>query len=200
MPEYGDYFCSKECVIAFNAKIVREFVPPRESPGAKPELVPLRRRPDAEVEALFGRPQISHQQLPVREILQEWHRLCEDEGIKYVHPQRPAPFMGRDGGNNCGIDSGGGGGGGSAGGSGGGNSGGAGGSGGSGDASSTAAPSPGSRRSPRLNKRARDDDDEMASVDAANDGGCFARHGEPAPQHRGVHAGRDLGVRRMPAL
>ena len=39
--------------------------------------------------------------------------------------------------------------------------------------------------------------DAMQHVDAMQDGGYFARFGEPAPQGRGVHAGAYRGVVHM---
>ena len=37
-----------------------------------------------------------------------------------------------------------------------------------------------------------------AEVNAAKDGGHFVRFGEPAPPHRGVHAGVHLGITLAP--
>ena len=42
-----------------------------------------------------------------------------------------------------------------------------------------------------------DHEPDQAEVNAAQDGGHFARWGEAAPQHRGEHAGVHLGTRRV---
>ena len=51
MPEFGEYFCSKECLEAHNAGLQAAFdaIPPSDRPASGPLLLPVRKRPDAAV-------------------------------------------------------------------------------------------------------------------------------------------------------